>query len=210
MALLSGGRRGRSIETISERRRDKFEAALSRRQPDLAVVMENIWDPHNVGAILRTADAVGIPEVHLLYHRESFPDLKRIGKQSSASAKKWLDFRRHDNPTDCIHFLREMGFTIYASRLDRDAMSLYDIDATKPSAFVLGNESRGVSEEITALADCVYMIPMIGMVQSLNVSVAAAVTLYEALRQRLAAGMCDSARFSEEELRDRLASWSKR
>jgi tRNA (guanosine-2'-O-)-methyltransferase len=183
-----------------ERRAEKLRRVLALRQPDLTVVLENIHDPHNVSAILRSCDAVGVLRVELLYNIEKFP---RIGKKSSSSANKWLDCRRHTTVTDCYARLREEGFRVYATRLGVQAASLYDLDLSRPSALVFGNEHRGVSAEAAELADGSFHIPMVGMIQSLNVSVAAAVSLYEAHRQRLIAGIYRKTALRAEEL-DRL------
>lgn len=168
---------------------------MNHRQSGLHVVLENIHDPHNVSAIFRTADAAGVPLISLLYTFEKFP---KIGKKSSASAFKWVDKRRFTEVEACYSTLREEGFTIYATTLQEDSVSLYDIDFTKPSAIVMGNEHRGVSDNVAVLADHTVYIPMMGMVQSLNVSVATAVVLYEAVRQRVKAGMYDGPTLPED------------
>ncbi len=200
--------RKHTIDTISDRRRQRLEQVLRRRQPNLTIVVENVWDPHNVSAILRSADAVGLQRVHLLYTIEKAPNLRRFGKQSSASAKKWLEFTFHDNTEKCFDGLREDGYSIYASHLSREAVSLHEIDFTKKTAIVLGNETRGVSDEACERADGIYLIPMMGMVESLNVSVAAAVSLYEALRQRKEAGFYDTPQLGEDAFRDKLTHWA--
>ncbi|MBE0644320.1 MAG: RNA methyltransferase [Bacteroidetes bacterium] len=197
-----------TIDTITDRRRQRLEDVLRKRQTDLTIVIENVWDPHNVSAILRSADAVGVQKVHLLYTIEKAPNLKRHGKQSSASAKKWLDFEVHDNTEQCFSLLHEEGFRIFASHLSRDGRSLHEIDFTGKIAVVLGNESRGVSDEACALADGIYTIPMMGMVESLNVSVAAAVSLYEAQRQRSEAGLYDTPQLGENGVREKLITWA--
>ena len=168
-----------------ERRAERFRGVLARRQPDLTVVLENIHDPHNVSAILRSCDAVGVLRVELLYTTEKFP---RIGRKSSSSANKWLDRRPHRSVDACYEALRGEGFRICATHLGGASVSLYALNLTSPVALVFGNEHRGVSDEAAAKADLRFHIPMMGMIQSLNVSVAAAVSLYETLRQRLAAG----------------------
>jgi tRNA (guanosine-2'-O-)-methyltransferase len=168
-----------------ERRAEKFRGVIARRQSDLTVVLENIHDPHNVSAILRSCDAVGVLRVELLYTTEKFP---RIGRKSSSSANKWLDRRPHRSVSACYATLRGEGFRICATHLGGVPVSLYALDLTGPVALVFGNEHRGVSEEAAAQADLTFHIPMMGMIQSLNVSVAAAVSLYETLRQRVAAG----------------------
>lgn len=170
----------------SPRRIERIRATASRRLPDLTVVLENVHDPHNVSAVFRTCDAVGVLQAELLYTIEKFP---RIGRKSSSSANKWVKHRRHTSVQECYARLRSDGFTIYATRLDPGAHLLYDLDLTGKTAFVLGNEHRGVSDEAAAEADALVVIPMRGMIESLNVSVAAGVCLYEALRQRLVHGM---------------------
>jgi len=171
--------------TVSDRRAEKFRGVLARRQTDLTVVLENIHDPHNVSAILRSCDAVGVLRVELLYTTEKFP---RIGRKSSSSANKWLERRPHRSVEGCYAALRSEGFRICATHLGGESLSLYALDLTGPVALVFGNEHRGVSGESAAQADLRFHIPMMGMIQSLNVSVAAAVSLYETLRQRTAAG----------------------
>lgn len=188
----------------SERRVQKIGQVLSRRQPDLTVVMENIHDPHNVSAVLRSCDAVGIMRVELLYNLEKFP---RIGRKSSSSANKWLEWRKHTTVDDCYAALHAEGFAIYATHLGTDAMSLYDLDLTKKVALVFGNEHRGISDEAATKADGNYVIPMVGMIQSLNISVACAVSLYEALRQRLAAGAYGEPKLGAQELDSYVQRW---
>jgi len=199
-----------TIDSITERRRTRLEAVLRRRQPGLTVVLENIWDPHNVSAILRSADAVGVMTVYLLYTVETTPNLNRHGKQSSASAKKWLDFRVFHDVDACFADLRRHGFCVYASHLTEHSIGLHDIDFTENTAIVLGNEHRGVSPETCERADGVYCIPMMGMVESLNVSVAAAVSLYEALRQRSTAGLYSTPQLGEDGVAEHLHKWARK
>jgi tRNA (guanosine-2'-O-)-methyltransferase len=191
----------------SARRLERIRRVLVCRQPGLTVVMENIHDPHNVSAVLRTCDAVGVLQVELLYTVEKFP---RIGKKSSSSANKWIDRRKHTSVESCAGVLKSEGFTILATRCGGPARSLYEYDLTRKTAFILGNEHRGVSDEALNAADGQVEIPMVGMIESLNVSVAAAVCLYEALRQRRGAGMYASAQLAEEELRSLEETWIAR
>ena len=171
------------------------------------VVVENIFDPHNVSAIFRTCDAVGVPRVSLIYNTEKFP---KIGKKSSASAFKWVDKEKYDSVKECYTELRSRGFRIYASALNVKSTNIYDIDFTNKIAIVLGNEHRGASEEAANLADETFMIPMFGMVQSLNVSVATAVILYEASRQRMAKGMYEFSDLQKNELVEKTEAWLKK
>ncbi|MBI3787096.1 MAG: RNA methyltransferase [Ignavibacteriales bacterium] len=191
----------------SERRLAKLESVLRHRQPDLTVVIENIHDPHNVSAMFRSCDAAGVFEVQLLYTMEKFP---RIGKKSSASAGKWVNRRDFKSVEACYATLRKEGFTIYATQLSEKAAGLYEVDLSKRCAVVFGNEHRGVSDEAAAQADAIIQIPMFGMIQSLNVSVACAITLYEALRQRLAKGHYNKPKFSEKELKKLLDGWTRK
>jgi tRNA (guanosine-2'-O-)-methyltransferase len=187
-----------------ERRKNKIVTVLSRRQPDLTLVMENIHDPHNVSAMLRSADAVGIHSVNLVYTKEKFP---RIGSKSSSSANKWIERRKFGSVRDCYDQLHAEGFQILATRLDASAKQLYEFDLTKPTAFVFGNEHAGVSDDAAQLSDATLYIPMMGMIQSLNVSVACAVTIYEALRQRLQIKKYDTPGFEQSKLEELIHEW---
>jgi tRNA (guanosine-2'-O-)-methyltransferase len=155
----------------------------------------------------RSCDAVGIDDVHLVYTLEDEPELSRV---VAASAQKWLRIHRHSSIADCYSSLRESGFTIFATALMENCRDLHELDLTGPTAFVFGNEMRGCSQDAVDLADAAMTIPMVGMVQSLNISVACAVTLYEALRQRCAAGHYDAPKLIDEVRRERLESWLRR
>jgi tRNA (guanosine-2'-O-)-methyltransferase len=164
---------------------------LARRQPDLTVVIEDIHDPHNASAMLRSCDGVGVLGVHLVYNLE-VPPRAAFARTTSGSAAKWVDIEFHDSVGSCYETLRHKGFSILATAVGPEATSIYDVDLARPVALVFGNEMRGLSEEAIALADICVAIPMMGMVQSLNVSVACAVCLYEAYRQRREAGAYDA------------------
>ncbi|MCZ6703192.1 MAG: RNA methyltransferase [Ignavibacteria bacterium] len=191
----------------TERRANKIKSVIKARQSSLKVVLENIHDPHNVSAIFRTCDAAGIPKVSLLYYLESFP---KISKKSSASAFKWVEKERFKNVQDCYNHLREEGFKIYASQILDDAKYIYDMDFTNKVAIILGNEHRGISDEAARLADERFLIPMYGMVQSLNVSVSAAVIIYEALRQRRFKAMYETSTLSSKEIEELVTKWSNK
>ena len=202
----------------SERRIARITNALRRTQPDLLVVLENIHDPYNVSAILRTCDAVGVRQVDLIYTQEKFP---KIGRKSSASANKWVTRTNFKSVAACYESLKANGFTIAASVIDeersivsesshRKSASLYEMDLCKKTALVFGNEHRGVSKEAAAAADTHFQIPMYGMVQSLNVSVACAITLYEALRQRTRSGNPEDGVIQNEEFKRMLDEWLKK
>ncbi|MGR0793933.1 tRNA (guanosine(18)-2'-O)-methyltransferase TrmH [Escherichia coli] len=139
---------------------------LARRQPDLTVCMEQVHKPHNVSAIIRTADAVGVHEVHAVWPGSR---MRTIG--------------------DAVAHLKGQGMQILATHLSDNAVDFREIDYTRPTCILMGQEKTGITQEALALADQDIIIPMIGMVQSLNVSVASALILYEAQRQRQNAGM---------------------
>ncbi|MDQ7815648.1 MAG: TrmH family RNA methyltransferase [Melioribacteraceae bacterium] len=192
---------------MTDKRLEKISAAAIARQFSLSVVLENIHDEHNVSAIIRTCEAVGIPKVNLLYTIEKFPKLSRI---SSASASKWVETEKFCSVQDCFSTLRKDGFKIFSSYLDPSAKSLYQLDLTKKVAIVFGNEHRGISKEITDNSDEVFYIPMKGMIQSLNVSVAIAVSLFEALRQREKKGMYQKSELAQKELDELIDKWCKK
>jgi tRNA (guanosine-2'-O-)-methyltransferase len=191
----------------TERRQAKISSVLKHRQPDLKIVFENISDPHNLSAILRTCDAAGIPKVSLLYYIEPFP---KIGKKSSASAFKWIEKEKFASVDQCYEALRKDGFSIYASSLTDGSLDFYELDLTKKIAIVVGNEHRGLSDEATAQADKKFYIPMYGMVQSLNVSVASAIVIYEAMRQRRLKGLYDEQGYNDDEMNNLLDTWNRK
>ena len=195
----------KSKDFITPERLAKITAAVKARQFSLRVVLENIHDPHNVSAIFRTCDAVGVPKVTLLYTVESFP---KISKTSSASSRKWVDHEKCDNTEKCFRKLKKEGFKIIATALNEKAKNLYDLDLTQKVAIVMGNEHRGVSDEVLKHADEILYIPMRGMIQSLNVSVATAVILYEAQRQRALKGMYSKSELSEDDLEKMIEEWA--
>ncbi|UJX40765.1 tRNA methyltransferase [Desulfovibrio sp. JY] len=192
---------------ITERRAERIRDVLARRQTDLTLVINNIHDPHNVSAILRSCDAFGIHRVHLLYTDTAFPAL---GKKSSGSAKKWVETIRHPDAASLASSLKGQGFVLVATSFSETARPLQEWDLTGKVAIILGNEHRGVDEELAPYVDGALYIPMQGMVQSLNVSVAAAVILYEGFRQRHAAGCYDAPCLPPDEF-DRLAAvWEQK
>jgi len=192
---------------ISEKRLQRITSVVKSRQHSLRVVLENVHDPHNVSAVFRTCDAAGVPKVSLIYNLEKFP---KIGKKSSASAFKWVEKERFNNVNECYESLKKEGFNIYASSISNDAIDLYKLDFKTKIAIVLGNEHRGVSDEATKLADKKFKIPMNGMVQSLNVSVAAAIVLYEALRQRMKKKYYDKSELDETMIEDLIEKWARK
>lgn len=193
----------------TERRADRLQSVIAKRQPTLTVVLEDVYDPHNASAVLRSCDGVGINEVHLVYVKQK-PPRKSFGKSTSGSASKWLDMHYHESIEVCYAHLRERGFVIYATALHEDSHELYSVDFTKPTALVFGNEKDGVSESGMQHADGTIYIPMQGMVESLNISVSCAVSLYEAMRQRKNAGMYTEPQIESEVRESMLSDWMRR
>lgn len=171
---------------MTPQRSNKILSVLRKRQNDLTVVLENVFDPHNVSAVMRSCDAVGIQELFVI--NTMAPPHKRWGYRSSSSAYKWITVHQFDNLEQCVAAVRQQYDRILTTCLSAEAVSLYELDLTGKTALVFGNEQKGISEELAAAGDGNFIIPQMGMIQSLNISVACAVTLYEAYRQKDAAG----------------------
>ena len=192
------------MRSMTERRRARIEQVLRHRQKDLPLVLANIHDPHNVSAIYRSCDAFGVASVHLYYTTCAFPALS---KKTSASARKWVDTVRHDDRESLFAALRARPCQVLATSCTPSARPVGDYDFTKPTAIIMGNEHAGVPEELIPHVDGEVYIPMFGMIQSFNVSVAAALMLAEASRQRREAGMYERMSWTNEEYAERLALW---
>ena len=184
-------------------RRARLDEVLARRQPDLTVFAENLHKPRNFSAMVRTCDAVGINEIHVYQNEASL----RTHWNTSQGAEKWMRVRSHPSPQDACRYLRDRGFQLVAANLSDAAQDYRELDYTKPLALVLGTELFGVSEATLSLIDHQITIPMMGVTQSLNVSVACAVVLYEAQRQRQQAGMYDTPRLDERTLARQRFEW---
>lgn len=190
---------------MTPERIDRLETVLSKRQPDLTVVLENVFDPHNISAVMRTCDAVGIQDIYILNHK--IPPHRKWGAKSSSSAAKWLTIHQFTDATECFAELRKHYKKIYTTHLSSDAVSLHELNLTEPVALVFGNEHSGVSEEIISMADGNFIIPQVGIIKSLNISVACAVTLYEAFRQKNNAGHYDQLKLEGEKLDTLRTNW---
>lgn len=166
---------------ITERRRRRMREVLAHRRDDLVVVLENIHDAHNASAVLRSCDAFGVGAIALCYTDEEFP---KISSGVAANVQKWLQIERYGSVEECVAALRARQLRIHATELGGEPTDYLNVDWAQPTAIVLGNEHRGCSAEMLAAADARVAIPMLGFVESLNVSVAAAVLLAEASRQR--------------------------
>lgn len=183
---------------MTKEREEKIKRVISKRQPDLTVIFENVHDPHNISAVMRTCDSVGIKEIFVLYTHNN--KMTKLGKKSSASALKWLEVNYFYDTEECFSDVRKKYNKIFSTRLTAQATSLYELNLTESVALVFGNEHEGVSELASSLSDGNFLIPQVGMIQSLNISVACAVTLYEAFRQRMKAGFYNSTRLQEKDI----------
>lgn len=167
---------------MTPQRYNRLTSVLNHRQPDLTVILENVFDPHNVSAVMRTCDAVGIQDVYILNDR--IPPHKKWGYRSSSTAAEWLTVHQFTDAESCFTEVRKKYQKIYTSHLGEKSVDVYSIDLTESIALVFGNETSGVSEEIRKYTDGDFIIPQVGIIKSLNISVACAVTLYEAFRQK--------------------------
>ena len=171
---------------MTPERRQRLETVLNHRQPGLTVVLENVADPHNISAVMRTCDAVGIQEIYILTN--AIPKHKKWGAKSSSSAAKWLTVHQFTDTEACFAALKGRFENIYATHLSKNAISLYEIEFLKSTALVFGNEHSGVSEEALSFCNGNFHIPQVGIIKSLNISVACAISIYEAYRQKSSAG----------------------
>ena len=192
---------------MTPEREQRITSVLDKRQADLTIVLENVFDPHNISAVMRTCDAVGVQDIFILNTR--IPRHKKWGAKSSSSAASWLTIHQYTDARECFQELRRRADAIFTTHLAADAVSLYDMDLTGRIALVFGNEHSGVSEEIRALADGNFLIPQVGIIKSLNISVACAVSLYEAFRQKSAAGQYLKSGLPPERYNSLLKEWSR-
>ena len=191
---------------MTPQREQRITQVLDKRQDDLTIVLENVFDPHNISAVMRTCDAVGIQDIYILNTR--IPLHKKWGAKSSSSAAQWLSIHQYTDAAECFDDLRRRADHIFTTHLSGDAMSLYQMDLTGRIALVFGNEHSGVSDEIRALSDGNFIIPQVGIIKSLNISVACAVTLYEAFRQKSAAGQYERRSLEPARYAHLLKEWS--
>ncbi|MEM8830245.1 MAG: tRNA (guanosine(18)-2'-O)-methyltransferase TrmH [Cyanobacteria bacterium P01_G01_bin.19] len=185
------------------RRYERLKQVLNQRQPDLTVLAEDVHKPHNLSAIIRTCDAVGIFAVHAVNRHSDTPTFSQVAQGS----EKWVNLNFHSNIRTAIAHLQQNKYKVYAAHLSDIAVDYRQIDYTQPTAILLGTERWGVTPEAAELVDGHIVIPMQGMVQSLNVSVANAVILFEAQRQRMEAGMYDRVRLDPETYNKIIFEW---
>ena len=190
---------------MTPEREARLLTVLSKRQDDLTVVLENVFDPHNISAVMRTCDAVGIQDIYILNTR--IPVHKKWGAKSSSSAVKWLTIHQFTDARECMDQLRRSYDKVLTTHLSADSVGLYEIDFRQKLALVFGNEHSGVSDEIRAMADGNFLIPQAGIIQSLNISVACAVCLYEAYRQKDLAGHYQTRKINDGRSKELLKEW---
>lgn len=188
---------------LSAHRLARFRETLDRRQPDLRVLLDGVHKPHNLSAILRTCDAVGVAKAHAVSPAAQLP----IHRHCASGAGQYVETQFHSTTTEAIESLQAQGIRVYAAHYSASAMDFRDIDYTLPSAVLMGAELWGVSSAGAQLADASIYIPMVGLVESLNVSVATAIILFEAQRQRQAAGLYDRPRLEAERYEQTLFEW---
>ncbi|KAA3615601.1 MAG: tRNA (guanosine(18)-2'-O)-methyltransferase TrmH [Calditrichaeota bacterium] len=167
----------------------KILQMLKHRQPSLTVVMENVHKAHNLAAIARTSDAAGIPEIHAITR---FDELN-LTQDAASGSGRWVNVKTHTEIGDAYKHLKKKGFQLLTAHFNEQAKDFREIDFCLPTAIVVGQELDGLTDEAIESADGSIIIPMYGMVQSLNVSVATAIILYEAQRQRHDAGMYEKS-----------------
>ncbi|HND94729.1 MAG: tRNA (guanosine(18)-2'-O)-methyltransferase [Bacteroidetes bacterium ADurb.BinA245] len=190
---------------MTPERKQRLISVLNKRQGNITVVLENVFDPHNISAVMRTCDAVGLQDIYIL--NTKIPRHKKWGAKSSSSAAKWLTVHQYEDAALCFTELRKKYSKILTTHLSSDAIELHQIDFTESIALVFGNEHSGVSDEIRALANGNFIIPQVGIIQSLNISVACAVTLYEAYRQKHVAGHYNKPGLPPDYYQSLLTNW---
>lgn len=177
---------------MSPERFQKIQQVLKARQTDLTLCLEEVHKPNNVSAVIRTADAAGLHKIHAVWPKQAMRTLTH----TSAGARNWVEVETHNSSQQAFAELKAQGMQILVTNLSDNAVDFREIDYTLPTAIVLGGEKHGISEQALQMADQDIIIPMVGMVQSLNVSVASALILFEAQRQRQLKGMYDKQQSS--------------
>lgn len=162
-------------------RQERIRVAVEGRTCDVVPVLENIYDRGNISAVLRSAEAMGYQCAHVIEIGEKFKSANRV----TQGADKWLDVRKWKSTGECVLELKRLGYQVLATHLDARARPIGEMDFTRPTAIVFGNEKDGISPEMIEAADQTVIIPMHGFVQSFNISVAAAIALYHIYMERL-------------------------
>ncbi len=190
---------------MTPERSERLNNVLAKRQPGLTIVLENVSDPHNISAVMRTCDAVGVQDVYILNTKIALHEM--WSEKASSSAAKWLTVHQYTDAAACFAELRKNFSKIYTTHLSSDAVDLYELDLTTSVALVFGNEHSGVSDDIIKMADGNFIIPQVGIIKSLNISVACAVSLYEAYRQKNIAGHFNDIKLTNEAYNTLKTQW---
>lgn len=190
---------------MTPQRFQKLQSVINHRQSNLAVVLENVYNPNNVSAVMRTCDAVGVQDIYVI--NEKTPPVKSWGRRSNAGTAGWVDVFQYDDAESLIKEIRSKYQFVYASNLKPGSVPVFELDLTTSIALVFGNEQYGISEKLSSAADINFIIPQVGMNPSLNISVACAVTLYESFRQRTLAGAFDRANPDAEQVNNLSRRW---
>lgn len=177
---------------MTPERYNRLSAVINNRQPDLTVVLENVFDPHNVSAVMRTCDAVGIQEIYIL--NDKIAPQKKWGYRSSSTASEWLTVHQFTDIVTCFTEVKKKYEKVYSTNFTNEANDVFDLNLTGSIALVFGNETLGVSDKVLRYSDGNFVVPQVGIIKSLNISVACAITLYEAFRQKRQQGHYKASR----------------
>lgn len=188
---------------VTPERYRRLRSALSRRQPDLTIMLDRVNKAHNLSAVIRSAESVGLLEVHAA----SVGAVPEISKSPARGAAKWTRLVTHESTQDGLEALKKRGFLLVGADVGPDSVSFREVDYTQPTAIVMGAEKYGLSEDSRRLVDRLIHIPMMGLSGSLNVSVAAGLILYEAQRQRWEAGLYEDCRLAPDQFASLLFEW---
>ena len=188
------------------RRYERLKSVLNKRMSNLTVLIENVEKPHNLSAIIRSCDAVGVLEAYAIFNKEKFLTFNSTAQGS----QKWVKINQYKETSEAIKVLKKKGFILYGTNLNPKSIDYRECNFKGPTAFLLGAEKWGISEEATSLVDEHIHIPMRGMVESLNVSVAASALLFEALRQRQVADIIPESGegMSPEIYKEKIFEWA--
>ncbi len=190
---------------VTENRKKRIEDVLSKRQGDLIVVLENIRNIHNINAIIRTIEGMGIQ--NLIVVNEYMEPLS-INEAISTKADKWITIKQEFEIEPVLKELKENGFSIYTTSLGENTEEVYNVDYSKKVSIVFGNEKEGVSDKVLKYSDKLIKIPMRGMVKSFNVSVSVGIILYEAIRQREISGYIKKGGLATREKQELFLKWT--
>lgn len=198
--------------SLTPARQAKFRQVINHKQVGVSVILEDVLDSHNIAAVMRSCDAVGIHHLHIIHNDDlRYCKIARSHptdhKKASGNTAKWLQLHYHKDTKSCLEQVKAAGVNIWATHLSAEAHSLYEVDLTTPVALLFGNEREGVSPLALSMCDGVFTIPMVGMSQSLNISVACAVSLYELLRQRIGKGLYTDPSMDLEERESIFRQW---